>query len=367
MSITYYAYTERELPYAGVQPDDLVIYTGTIRDDRLNGPTSASCPSKAYAYRWTGDEAEEIYVYFTTDDVGSPVMDITSGAEHYVFLLNEARTFLCQTSGPQKPVVVANIGADAIRVDTFLGKYSIPAGTVLRLDENAPRREKKTVLLTFAEKRRAGSPLESAMLLDGVHWRPLITCDIDGSIQIKDGPFVVQTLTYHGCLELRKRLLHQGFCPETAQFLPEYSVAELTDYIITHSNRGFRVRGYAQQTDFYNETWANAWSLLLASGPDRELYELCRTGWRTLPEYEGNTAPAEESEWSVPAQDMLSFLLADFLSPGTPQVPMFDRRMWSNAYRGVLNQLVNQIQAAGTLNAWAETLDSRAPGTDVIS
>ena len=211
MSITYYAYAERELPYAGVQPDDLVIYTGTIRDSLLNGPTSVSCSSKAYAYRWMGDWAEEINIDFTEethildaisgtkDDGGYHVLDITSGAGHYVFLLNKARTFLRQVFGPKKPVVVANLGADAIRVDTFLGKYSIPSGTVLRLDESAPQREKKSVLLTFGEKQRVGSPLESAMLLDGVRWRSLITYANDSSIQVKDGPFVVQTLTYHGC------------------------------------------------------------------------------------------------------------------------------------------------------------------------
>lgn len=203
MSITYYAHTERELPCAGVQPDDLVIYIGTIRDrDKLlDGPTSSDCSSKAYAYRWTGDEAEDIDVDFTVDSTESCILDITAGVEHYAFLSNEVRSFLRQVSGPEKPVMVANIGADAIRVDTFLGKYSIPAGMILRLDENAPRRENKTVLLTFADQRPMGSPLKSAMLLDGARWRPLNICVSGGSpvksIQVKDSAFAVQTLAYN--------------------------------------------------------------------------------------------------------------------------------------------------------------------------
>lgn len=145
-----------------------------------------------------GGSAEELGIDSTADDDGSLVMGITSGTERYVFLLNKARTFLRQTSGPEKPVVVANIGADVIRVDTFLGKYSVPAGTVLRLNESAPQREKKKVLLTFADigRLRTGSLLESATLLDGGLWRPLITYADGGHIQIRDGSFVVQTLSY---------------------------------------------------------------------------------------------------------------------------------------------------------------------------
>ncbi|MBD5083779.1 MAG: hypothetical protein HDT33_01600 [Clostridiales bacterium] len=179
---------------------------------------------------------------------------------------------------------------------------------------------------------------------------------------LKDAAEELDKLEESGCLELRKRLLHQGFCPQTAQFLPEYSIAELTDYIITRSDRGFRVRGYAQQVDFYNETWANAWSLLLACGPDQELYELCRTGWRTLPEYTGKAASDGEQEWGESARCLLSFLSAAIFQP-----PMFDRRMWSNACRGVLNLLLEQVQRAKTLDAWTEALNSRTPGTETIS
>lgn len=138
-----------------------------------------------------------------------------------------------------------------------------------------------------------------------------------------------------GCLELRRSLLHRNFRPETPLFLPEVSVAELTDYIITRSDRGFRVRGYGQRPDFFNETWASAWSLLLATGPDRELYELCRAGWRELPDYMG-------------------------------QDRRFDGRMWSNAYRGVLNLLLNELETAGNLAAWEKLLAARSSGTNTI-
>lgn len=124
--------------------------------------------------------------------------------------------------------------------------------------------------------------------------------------------------------------------PPTPLFLPEFSFAELTDYIITRSDRKFRVRGYGQRPEFFNEAWASAWRLLLATGPDKDLYKLCRAGWRDLPEYAG-------------------------------QDQRFDGRMWSNACRGVLNLLLEELKAAGSLEAWQRILTSRAPGTDAVS
>lgn len=138
--------------------------------------------------------------------------------------------------------------------------------------------------------------------------------------RIKDCTEELDKLEPQNCLELRRRLLHQGFRPKTPLFLPEISIAELTDYIITRGDRGFRVRGYNQRPEFFNGVWASAWSLLLATGPDRELYMLCRTGWWEPPEYMGPD-------------------------------PRFDGRMWSNACRGILNQLLDQMQAAETLSA----------------
>lgn len=153
---------------------------------------------------------------------------------------------------------------------------------------------------------------------------------------LKDCTEELDKLESNGCLGLRSRLLHRGFKPQRPLFLPEASVAELTDYIITRSDRGFRVRGYSQQPEFFNETWAAAWRLLLATGPDRELYELCRAGWCDLPEY------AEQNH-------------------------RFDGRMWSNACRGVLNLLLEKLQKAGSLDAWNKILTARSPEMDMTA
>lgn len=150
---------------------------------------------------------------------------------------------------------------------------------------------------------------------------------------LKDCTEELDKLEPAGCLELRRRLLHRGFQPKTPLFLAELSMAELTDYIITRSDRGFRVRGYMQRREFFNEAWASAWSLLLSAGPDRELYALCQAGWREMPE-------AAEPD------------------------PRFDRRMWSNASRGVLNLLLEELKAAGCLAEWTKLLTARSFGAD---
>lgn len=157
--------------------------------------------------------------------------------------------------------------------------------------------------------------------------------DIPGLL--KDCTRELDKLEPQGCLGLRGRLLHQGFRPRTPLFLPEFSHAELADYIIIRSNRGFRVQGYNQRPNYYNEAWAAAWSLLLAAGPDKDLYELCRTGWRALPDYVGRDE-------------------------------RFDGRMWSNACRGVLNLMLEELKAAGDLEAWRRVLAVRTPEADGI-
>lgn len=153
---------------------------------------------------------------------------------------------------------------------------------------------------------------------------------------LKDCAQELDKLEPQGSLKLRRRILHQGFRPQAKLFLPEFSFPELTDYIITRSNRGFRVQGYSQRPGFFNEAWASAWSLLLATGPDRELYGLYHAGWRKLPEYAG-------------------------------QDPRFNERMWSNASRGVLNLLQEELQAAGSLERWQRVLTARTPEVDAIS
>ena len=152
---------------------------------------------------------------------------------------------------------------------------------------------------------------------------------------LKDCAQELDKLEPQGCLKLRGRLLHRGFRPRTPLFLPAFSFPELTDYIITRSNRGFRVQSYSLRSAFYNEAWASAWSLLLAAGPDRDLYDLCRAGWRELPDYAG-------------------------------QDQRFDGRMWSNAGRGVLKLLLEELKTAGSLDAWQNVLTARTPEADVI-
>ena len=153
---------------------------------------------------------------------------------------------------------------------------------------------------------------------------------------LKDCTEELDKLEPQGCLKLRGRLLHQDFRPQTPLFLSDFSFAELTDYIITRSNRAFPVRGYNQRSGFYNGAWASAWSLLLAAGPDKDLYELCRIGWRELPDYAG-------------------------------QDRHFDDHMWGNASRGVLNLLLDELRAAGSLEAWRRVLTARTAGADVIA
>lgn len=52
-------------------------------------------------------------------------------------------------------------------------------------------------MLTYADRDCHETLLESALLLDGGRWRPLNICAGDGSVQIRDGSFAAQTLTYH--------------------------------------------------------------------------------------------------------------------------------------------------------------------------
>lgn len=201
MSITYHAYTARELPKAGIEDGEIAIYTGTIRGGLCGGPTTSDCARAVYVYRWVdGCGAGDVATDSTGDGDGPHVLDFTAGTDHYVFARNGARTFLRQLSGPAKPVVVGNIGADPIRVDTKMGKFMVPAGTVLRLDRNTPfQRERKKVLLTFGGRGDRENLVESALVLEDGRWRPLNICASDGIIQIKDGPFVVQTLACARC------------------------------------------------------------------------------------------------------------------------------------------------------------------------
>lgn len=192
MSI-YYAHFSEELMGAGIQPGELAIYTGTVRDGLRSGPSTRDS-SNAYVYCWQGEYAQDLGVRFQDG-----ILEVSTHEAHYVFLRNESGNFLQQVSGPAKPVVIGNIGADAIRVNTPLGKFLVPAGTILRLDRGAPlQREKKKVLLTFSDDTRQESGLKSALILEGERWRQLNICAKYQMTVVNDGAFTVQTLAMEG-------------------------------------------------------------------------------------------------------------------------------------------------------------------------
>lgn len=190
---TYYAHFNEELMGAGIQPGELAIYTGTVRDGIRSGPSTGDS-SNAYVYCWQGEDVQDLGVRFQDG-----ILEVSAHEDHYVFLRNGSGNFLQQVSGPAKPVVIGNIGADAIRVNTPLGKFLVPAGAMLRLDRGAPlQREKKKILLTFSDDTRRESSLKSALILEGERWRPLNICAKYQMAVVKDGAFAVQTLTTEG-------------------------------------------------------------------------------------------------------------------------------------------------------------------------
>lgn len=190
---TYYAHFNEELMGAGIQPGELAIYTGTVRDGIRSGPSTGDS-SNAYVYCWQGEDVQDLDVRFQDG-----ILEVSAHEDHYVFLRNGSGNFLQQVSGPAKPVVIGNIGADAIRVNTPLGKFLVPAGAMLRLDRGAPlQREKKKILLTFSDDTRRESSLKSALILEGERWRPLNICAKYQMAVVKDGAFTVQTLAMEG-------------------------------------------------------------------------------------------------------------------------------------------------------------------------
>lgn len=162
--MTYWSYTERELSQLDLQENELAIYTGTI-NPRRSGTLSPGVKSKnAYVYIWQNGRPQELDACFRQAGVGLDVLDIQTGEEEYTFLRDELSGYIRQISGPAKPITVANLGAIPLRVDTFLGKFMVYAGVALRLDENAPQREKKKVLLTVSSQ--FSHPLKVAELWD---------------------------------------------------------------------------------------------------------------------------------------------------------------------------------------------------------
>lgn len=202
--MNYYAHTDKELLQAGIQEGWLAIYTGTVNPrqaDRLNHNSDSR---NAYVYLWQNGRSLELDVCFQRDGAGLDVLEVRAGEEEYAFLRDRPSGYMRQVAGPTKPIIVANFGAISLRVDTPLGKFTVQAGTLLRLDEDAPRREKKKVLLTLSHEQL----LKSAEIWDGTGWRrlnirrePYTTGERQG-FTVLDGAAIVQQAAVNSSGEL---------------------------------------------------------------------------------------------------------------------------------------------------------------------
>ena len=74
---------------------------------------------------------------------------------------------------------------------------------------------------------------------------------------------------------LRSILLPREFRLTDESILREYPLSNVTEYIRERCNRTYRVIGYQTNALNYNSTWQKAWFMMLACGPDDEMYELC--------------------------------------------------------------------------------------------
>ena len=129
--MTYYAYTKKELPRYGIQEGELALYTGTV-NSRQAGTLSPNANSQnVYVYLWRDGQPQELGGQFQSDGEGLDVLRVWTGAEEYTFLRDRPSGYLRQVSGPAKPIVVANLGAIPLRVDTLLekGRFVVYAGT----------------------------------------------------------------------------------------------------------------------------------------------------------------------------------------------------------------------------------------------
>ena len=206
--MTYYSNEQEELARLGIREGELAIYTGKPNPLQAQGRSPDVPGKQGYIFYWQHGAPQERDVDFHQDQAEQNILEVQAGSERYVFLRDKSSGYLRQLSGPAKPVTVSNIGAFPLRVDSFLGKFTVPAGTMLRLDENVPQRKKHKVLLTFSS--RDDRLLKAAALWDGTAWRKLNICEDSFSergyegrgLTVLDGSAVVQCLTVHRSREV---------------------------------------------------------------------------------------------------------------------------------------------------------------------
>lgn len=200
--MNYFSYQDKELSQVGIQEGELAVYTGTVNPRQMGSLGRDTHKRNAYTYRWQDGRSLELDAQFQNDRAGLDVLDVQAGEGHYVFLRDRPSGYIRQIDGPVAPIVVANFGAIPLRVDTLLGKFTVQAGTMLRLDENAPQREKKKILLTVSSQYER--PLKSADFWDGGAWRPLNICEgafnagEGRSFTVRDGSAIVQHMVVNG-------------------------------------------------------------------------------------------------------------------------------------------------------------------------
>lgn len=203
--MSYYAFTDREVPAAGVLEGEIVIYTSNmpirqkvICADHRNNP-------ECYVYIWKDGKSEELIPTIRYSRHGPAILSV-SDIDTYTFLWD--RPYIRQLSGPAKPITVANLGSAPVRVDTLLGEFSVEPGAMLRLGRDTPRKEKVRVQLDFST--HGGGSLQSAWTMgndprqlriqeepaEGDEDRLITVRDDDGSIVQcvavnKDGEFLM--------------------------------------------------------------------------------------------------------------------------------------------------------------------------------
>lgn len=204
--MNYFSCQDKELLQVGIQEGELAVYTGTVNPRQADHLGRDTHRRNAYTYLWQDGQPLELDAQFSRDRVGPDILDVQAGEEKYTFLRDGPSGYIRQTAGPAAPIVVANIGAVPLRVDTFLGRFTVQAGTMLRLDEKAPRREKKKIVITLSSD--CEQPLKSAELWDGTRWRRLnireepFTAGEVQSFTVLDGSAIVQQAAVNGKGEL---------------------------------------------------------------------------------------------------------------------------------------------------------------------